>query len=139
MSLPPKDDPRRPLHLAVRSTRLLGIVLLGFGGFAALLFLMIPRQAGVSLLPEMFLGLLVYFVPAVIYLITSVFLKRRHLWAIVVGIVLASVNLVLILAAFGAVLFVGWTSNRDAAIVIPIIVLCLFILALAQLIYHLAG
>ena len=39
--LPPKGDPRRPLHLAVRSTRLLGVasvlcglvVILAFGYF----------------------------------------------------------------------------------------------------------
>jgi hypothetical protein len=44
MALPPKGDPRRPLVLGVRSTRLFGIIFLLFGLCSSLPMLLMPRS-----------------------------------------------------------------------------------------------
>ena len=46
MALPPKGDPQRPLALAVRSTRILGILFIGLGLCGTLPMMLAPAAAG---------------------------------------------------------------------------------------------
>ncbi|HWP39779.1 MAG TPA: hypothetical protein VNL70_02550 [Tepidisphaeraceae bacterium] len=140
MPLPPKGDPRRPLHLAVRSMRLLGIVLLILGSFS-----LMPVVAAIRRGPDprfafaVVTVLMVYVVPGVLYLLGSVFLSRRRPWAIVVGLVLASVQLIFCLLGL-IILLAVWTGQSDESfgIVVAGAATVLLSAAFAQLIYHLA-
>jgi drug/metabolite transporter (DMT)-like permease len=110
MALPPKDDPRRPLHLAIRSTRLLGVVLLVFGTCAFGPYMMAisraTRRGGPTGMPPAWTVLmvaLIYFVPGAGFLILSIFLGRRQKWAVVSALVLSC-----LLGAFFLLAFAGF-------------------------------
>jgi len=138
MPLPRKGDPRRPLHLAVRSTRLLAIIFLFFGSLAVAPML---TRGGLARGPDLLVSLsifLVYIAPGVAYLIFSIFLKRRQLWAVWADLILASIHLLITLIGAVTLIIVSLnTMNRIIALA-PAAILGLIILALAQLIYHLA-
>ncbi|HWE03278.1 MAG TPA: hypothetical protein VG326_12790 [Tepidisphaeraceae bacterium] len=145
MAIPPKGDPQRPLHLAIRSTRLLGIILVSFGLLAlAPILMMARRRLGgvmISFLSIYFLAAIVYLVPGAAYLVIAYFLKRRRYWAIVTGLILASIQLVLALcvAASFVVMWLGQGLGQGLSppAYIGGAVVALIILALTQLIYHL--
>ena len=137
MAIPPRGDPRRPLHLAVRSTRLLGIIFLLFGSCASIPFLI--RGAG-SMGGGMLSAatLFVYVGPGAVYLVTAIYLKCRQFWAVVVGLAMASIQAIFVLLA---VTFILIATVRQPAIsfsLIPMAVLIFIVLVLGQLIYHLA-
>jgi hypothetical protein len=141
MPLPPRGNPERPLRLAIRSTRLLGIVFLCFGAIS-LVPLAFYRARGPGFAFTLFyvLASLVYLTPGIGYIICSVFLSKRQPGAIVATIVLAVLNVLFILFGFG-VLLVTVARNNDPLmpyILIPIAIGAIFILALIQLIYHLS-
>jgi len=140
MPLPPKGNPRRPLHLAIRSTRLLGIVFLCFGMLVMLPSLMFLRRggAGMSIMLFSLISAMFYLGPGVLYLICSIFLKQRKFWAIVVGLVLASLHLVFLFAGSFAYVAVLLSQEFSPWMIAPAVMIIAFILALAQLIYHLA-
>ncbi len=101
---PPPDakvDPARPLHLAVRSTRLLGIV-------SALLGLIVIVAFGYrNRFPQFRLyfiggGLLIWFVPGVLYLTCSVFLARRSRAAALVALATAALQALFAIGLFVA-------------------------------------
>lgn len=127
MALYPKGDPRRPLQLAIRSTRLLGIVFILFGSLASLGFVSRPR--GAVLIVEI-VAVGVWLVPGVLYLICAIFLQRRQPWAVVLGLVLASLQAVAALALM--------VSSVFGALPAGIIGAMIWEAALGQLIYHLA-
>jgi hypothetical protein len=128
MPLPPKGDPRRPLHLAIRSTRLLGGLFVVLGLFSLVPMLISFRGGFMRGMAVYFVvGGMMYFVPGMLYVLCSVDLRRRQVWAVIVGIVLASIQLLFVL--FG---LLGVTVGL-ANCLIPLIGV-----ALAQLIYHLS-
>jgi len=142
MALPPKGDPRRPLHLAVRSTRMLAIIFLLFGSCAFVPFLI---RGAMPVNARVFLELgnvILYFGPGAVYLVTSIYLMRRRFWAVVVAIVLASIQLLLVLIGIISLLIVMMRQPIPQPVssfaLIPAGILLLIILALVQLIYHLA-
>ena len=143
MPRPPKGDPRRPLHLAIRSTRVLGalFVLLGLAVLAvpALYALRGGGSAGGGVI-LMGVASLLYLVPGVLYVLCAIYLRRRQLWAVIVALVLASVQLLfLAIGLLGVV--IGIANSRGAATSFALVYLGLIGLvaaALAQLIYHLA-
>src|SRR5262245_39346531 len=132
MALPPKGDPRRPLALAIRSTRALGAVFLLFGlvGMAPLLLL---RGGGV---PRIYaIALLISFAPGALYLICSIFLARRSYAAVVTSLVLVAVHtLFLFIGAVGLAVGILSASELSVALWFGVGLLVLFIVALAQLI-----
>ena len=73
MPLPPRGNPRRPLHLAVRSTRLLGIILVCFGAFSMFPMLLMFRR-GVGMSPTwMQLSVAVFYLaPGILFLVCSI-------------------------------------------------------------------
>ena len=141
MALPAKGDPRRPLHLAIRSTRVLGVILLLFGTCALMPFMMYvarsgPRAAASGPLAWIIVAL-VFFIPGALFIVLSMFLGRRQSWSIVCALVLSSLLALFFLFAFtGYVEVVLREEELSVWTAIPV-VLALFGLAVGQLIYHL--
>ena len=142
MALPPKDDPRRPMHLAIRSMRLLGVLFIGLG-----LCMFVPlmttglrggRLGGASIVAG--IAAAFYVLPGAGYFLCAVFLGRRAAWAIVVGLVLASVHMLLVLVSLGTVVFavVAGGGASGIGVIVSLLVSALVLAALGQLIYHLA-
>jgi hypothetical protein len=139
MALPPKGDPRRPLHLAIRSTRLLGILCVLFG-----LCTMLPSFPTTSGPSAVLLAgaSLVCLLPGAAYFLVSMFLARRQFWAVVLGLVLASLQALFALAALIGVLAALIIDARNTGDVEPfgfvfVLGLFLFLVAFCQLISHL--
>jgi len=138
MAVPPRGDPRRPLHLAIRSTRMLAIIFLLIGTLVSFLLLMqggVPRRGGM-----LFTGAFLFFYvgPGAVYLVTAIYLKRRQFWAVVVGLVLASVQSLFVLFAIAGIFITVVRQSGASIAIFPVAVLIFILLALAQLIYHLA-
>jgi hypothetical protein len=144
MPLAPKGDPRRPLHLAVRSTRMLGILFVCMGTCGILPMLSGFGRGGVRrgvMMTKMMTVLsLVYFLPGVLYILVAVFLRQRQFCAVVAALVMASIQCLLTL--IGLVMVVGTVAigarSMPSIALIPLGLLVFVIVALAQLIYHLA-
>ena len=147
MALPPKGDPQRPLALAVRSTRVLGIVFIGIGVLGMLpTFTMGMRGAGGATLSIATMALIVvtatltYFGPGALYLVCSNFIARRRKWAIVTAMVLAAIQILLIcigLITLTRFYLSAAPQTRSSAVFIPLAFTLFILLALAQLEYHL--
>ena len=137
MALPPRGDPRRPLHLAVRSMRILGILYLGLSTCVGSAFLRFGRGMGISF--ALIGAILFYVTPGVCYVIFSIFLQRRQFWAVVASLVLAGVNVILILISL-VFMTVAIAQSRGTVVefAIPLGAVMLILAALAQLIYHLS-
>jgi hypothetical protein len=138
MPLPPKGDPRRPLHLAVRSTRVLAGLFIALGSCGLLPMLLYGLRFG-RLRGSVFF-LLFYLGPGAAYLVFSIYLKQRKFWAVVCALILTSIYLTLTL--FGAAMFAYMIVREparaeDGWMTIPVALLLLVILALAQLVFHL--
>jgi hypothetical protein len=144
MALPPRGDPRRPLHLAIRSTRLLGAVGTLIGS-CVLMPLMMRLSGGRGVFASgriVFLGSVFYLVPGVLLLVFSVFMARRRLWAVVGALVVSSLAAVfLLVAGVGFGITISLVATRQTQVV-PIVlfvgVWTVFLVSVAQLIYHLA-
>jgi len=139
MALPPRGDPRRPLHLAIRSTRLLGVIFLLAATCASLPMLLgggIWR--GGRMLVFSIVVLVIYVVPGAAYFLLSIFLGRRQFWAVVASLVLASIQLMFtLLAAIGITMAALSAPNGTFSIII-ILLIYFVVAALVQLVYHLA-
>jgi len=131
MPLYPPGDPRRPLQLAVRSMRWLGIFLTGIGLLILVSFAFLARRGGVVSRLTL-LSTLVYLGPGVLYLLFAIFLARKQRWAVVAGLILASIQAILAAILFVVVL----TQGPEAWLAIA--VSGLLLAALVQLIFHLS-
>ncbi|HZK82737.1 MAG TPA: hypothetical protein VFC46_16755 [Humisphaera sp.] len=146
MALPPKGDPRRPLHLAIRSARAFGIIFVLFGCVTLVPLALMVARRGFSLrlmmiLPRLASAMIVTLGPGATYLVIAFYLKRQRHWAIVTGIVLASMQLLIALVGggfFTVFLFSGGAGMEDY-LLIPAAIIGLVILALIQLICHLVN
>ncbi len=143
MALPPRGDPRRPLHLAVRSTRMLGVVFLLFGTCALAPMMRTMGRAGMVGYPVfLMLGALVYLGAGGGFLLFSIFLGRRQFWAVVAALVLSSVVsffwIAGAVALVVAILSGGGGTGTAVPVAFAVSALALVIAALGQLIYHLA-
>jgi hypothetical protein len=141
MALPPKGDPRRPLHLAIRSTRILGGIGTLIGSCVFIPVMMRLRGGRGVFAPRdlMIFGALFYMVPGVLLIVFSVFMGRRRLWAVVGALVMSSLAGVFLLFV-GAGLVMSLVATRQTSPVAFILggVWAIFALAVGQLIYHLA-
>src|SRR5437588_11007671 len=132
MPLYPIGDPRRPLLLAIRSTRLVGLVFTILGMLVVgLMGVSVPRARSGGFLPAL-LALMgfIYLIPGILYIVFSVFLARRQPWAVVATIILAALHAVLAALALVAAIL---TQNM-----IQIGITALWVAAMAQLIFHLS-
>lgn len=141
MALPPKGDPRRPLHFAIRSTRVLCALFLLTGSCG-----MMRLLRGGNPLSDLggavaaTAGTLFYLGPGALYLVFSIYLARRQFWAVVGAIVLASVQLLVVIASGGIALIFLLNPHvgLEPVMAIPTLLILFVALALAQLIYHLS-
>ena len=137
--LPPKGDPRRPVLLAVRSMRLLCVLLfLAAGVMAWQTFRQGLRHVTV---PALLWNVGVYAVPAVAYLVCIFGVLERRAGAVVFGLVVAGVHLLGACALF-AILAVSVTTGvvrlAEPAAVVGFVIAGLWVVAIAQLVWHLA-
>jgi hypothetical protein len=137
MTLPPPGDPRRPLYLAIRSTRLLGVMflLLGLVTFTPTLktnirLLDIPRPV--------FLSAMTHFVPGMLYCVSAVLLGRRRRSAVISALGLVTVHCVMITGSLAAYSGLLVSETQDPKFLIFALVVSLLAMAgLGQLIFQL--
>jgi hypothetical protein len=128
--LPPKDDPDRPLHLAIRSTRLLGaasvlcglVVIVAFGYFNRYTLYRKHFIAG---------GMVVWFVPGVLLATCSYFLAHRRKGAAVAAMVVAFAQGVC------AATLLYFSVTLQPVSPIPVILATLWVAAIVQLLHYL--
>ena len=143
MALPPKGDPRRPLHLAIRSTRNFGVFFVLVGSFAATrIVLTRAGQKGVIFVPSpaVLLAWLLYLVPGTLFLLFSVFVRRRRPWAVVGALLITSLSALFVMAA-GVAILVAMIAEGEARPVRVVVVLAAWTateFTIGQLIYRLA-
>ena len=130
MPIPPKGDPQRPIELAIGSTRLRGIVSTLFGLVMVLVFGYFNRLQRFR--PYFIgLGLVVWFVPGVLYLAASHFMRRRSRAGVVTAMATAAGQ-----GVFAAALLVGTLTVQPVS-PIPVVLTAFWVAALVQLIGHL--
>ena len=130
MPVPPKGDPQRPIELAIRSTRTLGYVSAVFGLVMMVAFGYFNRYPRFR--PYFIgMGLLVWFIPGVLFLTASHFLRRRSRAAIVGAMATTAGQMV-----FAGALLVG-TVTVEPVSPVPVILTALWVAALVQLMAHL--
>jgi hypothetical protein len=132
--LPPRGDPQRPLYLAIRSMRLLGLVFVVFGLVAVVLaWLALGRLINTPTVSWLGLAMaaLIYFIPGVLYFVFAIFLTHRQSWAVAGGMVVAIVQFPFALLALVTVIVRGVHA-------FPLLLAGLWVAALIQLIYHLS-
>ena len=140
MPLPPMGDPQRPLHLAVRSARVLGVIFTLVGVLVCFLIVSLMNRGGMGTLMIAAVVVLTYLLPGVAYLFVAVYLKRRAKWAVTTGLVVSSLHGLLALFAVLTGL-AGLVSSGDADRPSSFVSLALslaWVAAIAQLIYHLS-
>lgn len=135
MALPPKGDPRRPLHLAARSTRVLGIIFILIGCLASVSVIGVGVGSATRLI-ALVVPVVIFLGAGSGYLIVSIFLKRRAFWAVVTGLVIASIHAAIAVLGLAGMAITVIAPDRN--VFIPIFVLVLWLAAMAQLIYHLS-
>jgi hypothetical protein len=130
--LPPRGDPQRPIELAIRSTRLLGFASTAFGLVMVLVFGYFNRFLHFR---KYFIGLgmVVWFVPGVLFLMAWWFLRRRSRAAVLAALATAGVQLL-----FAVAILIGSLTVQPVSPV-PVLLCVLWAAALAQLVVHLRG
>ncbi|MEM7806724.1 MAG: hypothetical protein AAF561_01270 [Planctomycetota bacterium] len=129
MALPSKGDPDRPLHLAARSMNLLALILVLFG-ILGVVGAALGGSAFIIAITVVYLGI------GIGFRVSGRYLVRHRRWALIVGIVLASLALlgsVLALVADLAALIL--TPGRTIGLSFAIAVI--MVAAFGQLLYHL--
>jgi Na+/proline symporter len=116
------------MHLAIRSCMGLGILFMMLALIMVVGMALAPRGAvWFSIIALFFFG-----IPGALYVVVSVFMRRRQQWSAILGIVVASIHGLLALLVFLTSLLTVANSP-----VTPIVSL-LWVAAMAQLIYQLA-
>ncbi len=129
MALAPKGDPRRPLQLAIRSTRLLGIMFSFIGLLVFAIPVLAPGARSLATVVAIAVGV-IYLIPGILYFVFHVFLARREKWAVIATMVVAGVH-----GLIGLVALAGAAMQGN---VILAFICLLWVAALAQLIVHLS-
>ena len=126
----PPPDPDRPLHLAIRSARLLGIVSCAFGLVLTVAFGYFNRM---QLYRPHFiaLGMIVWFIPGVLFFTSAAMMAQKRRRGAIGGIAVASAQEVFALA------FLIGSCVLPPVSPIPILLSALWAAALVQLIVHL--
>ena len=130
MPVPPKGDPQRPIELAIRSTLLLGVASTAFGLVMVLVYGYFNRFLQFR---KYFIGMgmLVWFVPGVLFLTAWWFMRRRSRAGVLTAMATAGVQ-----ALFAAVAFVGSLTVQPVSPV-PVVLSAVWAVALGQLLVHL--
>lgn len=141
MVLPPRGDPRRPLHLAVWTARGLAAVFLFFGACGLVPQLYLLAQGGgqyASVAALGIVGSMFYLLPGVAYVVFAIYLRQHRFWAVVAALVLAGGQGLMFLLGTGVLTWVYFREGLAWAVLIPIALMGVVLFALAVLIYLLA-
>jgi hypothetical protein len=131
------------MHLAIRSMWVLGslLLLLGLCGTGGSLMVM-TRGGGapLSFVIGQIVAAMFYWVPGVAYGVFAIYLKQRRFWAVIGGIIVASLQGLFLLMGFIVLVVFYFAPHSDLPRPFSIVlgVMALFLAALAQLVYHLA-
>jgi hypothetical protein len=128
--LPPKGDPRRPVLLAVRTMRVLCVLL-----FLAAVIMGWRTFSGNTkhiTLGDFAQSIGIYLIPGFVYLVCIFGLLERRLWAVVLALVAANLHLIACIILFFALL------RSASAEPIALVIAGLWVLAIGQLVWHLA-
>ena len=124
------DDPTRPLTLAIRSMRLLGICSGMFGLVFVIAFGYFNRYQ--TYRPHFIaLGLIVWFIPGVLFVTCSELMRQRRRRGAIGGIAIGIAQELFAVAALGFSVLLPPVSP------VPILLSLLWIAALGQLLWHL--
>jgi hypothetical protein len=128
--LPHKGDPDRPLHLAIRSTRLLGAASALCGLLVIVAFGYLNRY---TLYRKHFIagGMVVWFVPGVLLTTCSYFLAQRRKIAAVAAMGVAFAQGVC------AATLLYFSVTLQPVSPVPVILAALWVAAIVQLLHHL--
>ena len=137
MPLPPRGDPVRPVYLAVRSLRLLGVLFVLIGVIVPLLAL---KHAGSyrALNPAIFLVSLTHLVPGLLYAVCAELLVRGRRPGVFAAMGLAMFHFILVaghLTTYVQLLVLGEASVTF--LFISLTIGFLVVAALGQLMFHL--
>jgi hypothetical protein len=138
MEIPPLNDPRRPLVLAIRLARMLGFICVIVGVFAAFPLMVKRARAPVHPLEIVIpLGFLSF---AAGYFVCRAQLAKRREWALLVGLTLGGVNLLVLLGVIGFLAFKAIVDpyHDKAWMIVPFTILALLAIGPAQLVYLLS-
>jgi hypothetical protein len=126
MQIPLKGDPQRPIVLAIRSTRLLGVASTAFGLVMVFAFGYFNRFQHFR---KYFIltGMLVWFVPGVLFLTASWFMRRRSRAGVLTAVATAGVQ-----GLFAVAIFAG-SLTLEPVSPVPVILSALWAAALGQL------
>lgn len=137
MALPPHGDPRRPLHLAVRSTRLLGAAFLLLGVCTPLPTLKV--NPNVLELPwRLVAAAVTHLVPGALYLVCAALLGRQRRSAVIAAMGLVAVHCVSVLGSLTGFSVLLFTHAGNAVFLLfGVSTMLLVMAALGQLFFHL--
>ena len=137
MTPPPIGDPRRPLYLAIRSTRLLGVLFVLIGLVTPLPTM--KRNPNVLELPwPVLASALIHLVPGLLYLVSSVLLERRRRSALISALGLVAVHCVMVAGSLAAYSGLLVSQTQDPGFLLgALLVMLLAMAALGQLFFHL--
>ena len=137
MALPPLGDPRRPLHLAIRSTRLLGVLFILLGLITPLPTLHLTHS--LLELPWPIVGAsLIHLVPGLLYVLCAVLLRRRKRSALISALGLVAVHCVMTAGSLAVYSGLLVAQTHDATFLVgALLVMMLAMAALGQLFFHL--
>jgi hypothetical protein len=145
MPLPPKGDPRRPLHLAVRSSRVLGaaFALIGIWWLLSLRpgisGRVTPARVWATISSDALVGAFGCFGPAFCHLAVAPLLSNYRRRAVTVALMTASLHLLFLLFITARSGFsVLTTATFHPLMVLPLTIVVLFLVSLGQLIHQLA-
>jgi hypothetical protein len=124
------NDLERPLRLAIRSTRLLGIASAGYGIFFVFAYGYLNRYQRYQMFFILF-GMLLWVLPGVLLLVNAHQLEQRRRRAAIVCIVAATLQGIAALALFVAQFYFTPVSP------IPLVLSALWVAAIVQLVVHL--
>ena len=137
MALPPKGDPRRPLHLAIRSTRLLGVLFVMLG-----LLILLPalktNPHPLELPWPVIAASLIHLIPGLLYAVCAVLLTRGRRSAVISAMGLVAIHCVMVAGSLAAYSGLLMAQTHDSGFLIgALLVMMLAMAALGQLFYHL--
>ena len=137
MTVPPIGDPRRPLYLAIRSTRLLGVLFVLLGLVTPLPSM--KRNPNVLELPwPVLASSLIHLVPGLLYLVCAVLLVRRRRSALISALGLVAVHCVMVAGSLAAYSGLLVSQTQESGFLIgALFVMLLAMAALGELFFHL--
>jgi hypothetical protein len=128
--LPPKGDSARPMHMAISSLFLLGLVSILYGLMNVVVFGYFNRLARFGIYFEL-MGSGIWVMPGAVFIISAIFMKRRRRWAI--PLALAGT----VFQGLCAAVLLYFSLTLTPVSPIPIILCLVWLAALGQLIAHL--